>query len=121
MAVHNDPGSKASPNLLSAVSAVITGSALDCRHCGNGGYLFWQMPTADDPQDASAIASFEASHDCTAWMTVGTYTATATLTGTAQHVGHFPYVRGNVIAVYYATAQFSATGAVSMHWSPILG
>ena len=115
MAVYTNPGDTP---LLSAVSAVITGSARDCRHCGNYGLLFWQMPTATDPYDASAVANFEVSQDMTAWMIEKIVTATASLTGTAYLEGYYPYVRGNVTHVWYDTAKESATGAITLHWTP---
>ena len=121
MAILNNPGDKAHPNLLSAISAVITGAALDCRHVGPEAYL-WYRQALTGGKGESAVFNVEASHDKTAWMVVSTFTATATLTGSAQYVGYFPYVRGNVVHVYTATgAGGTATGSIDAHWYPRIG
>ena len=121
MPILNNPGDKSHPNLLSAISAVVTGAPLDCRHVGPEAYL-WYRQAITGNKGESAVFNVETSHDKTAWMVIATYTATATLTGTAQHVGYFPYVRANVINVWTPTgAGGSATGSVDVHWSPRIG
>ena len=95
--------------LLSAVSAEDTGAAMDCRACANYGYLYYQA------SGQSAIFNVEASHDGDSWMTVATYTATATQEGTAQYAAYYPYVRGNVAELYSGAGK---TGVIWAYYAP---
>lgn len=109
MAVLNNPAGY----LVSAVQAQRTGSALDCRHCGGGAYLWYQA------SGQSAVFNIEVSHDLTAWMVLDTLTATATQTGTAQYIGVLPYVRANITKAYTGTGgATSGTAMLWAHWSP---
>ena len=98
-------------------SSMITegaGQTMDCRHALNHGLLTYQA------SGQSAIFEFQESNIDSGWMTVATYTATATQTGTAQLAGFFPYVRCNVTELYTATATTTATAHLWVHWSPVL-
>jgi len=93
---------------ISGLSAAQTGSALDTRACYNYGYLFYKASAE------SGIFNLEGAHDLTAWMVIGTYTATATQTGTAQIAGYFPYVRANLTSVFSGASK---TGIVWVHYA----
>lgn len=96
--------------LSSAQSAEGTGRyVMDARHCKNFGYLFYQAA------GHSAIFSLQASHDQTAWLTIATYTATATQTGTAQIAGFYPYIRSTVTECYSAAG---GTGTLDVFYAP---
>jgi hypothetical protein len=100
--------------LVSGQSAEGTGGViLPTFNAANYGYLWYQA------SGESAIFNLEASHDSTGWLIVATYTATATLTGTAQIAGMFPYLRANVTELYTATgAGGTATGVLWAHFTP---
>lgn len=109
MTVHTNPAGY----LFSATVAEGTGAAVDCRHCADYGYL-WYVTSAQ-----SAIFNVEASFNTTAWNIVSTYTAVSAVTATAQIVGYYPYVRGNISKLYSGTGgDSSATARVWLHWSP---
>lgn len=105
MTVHTQPAGF----LLSGFSAQGTGSAWDCRHCPDYGYLWYQM------SGQSGVFTLQASHDLTAWHDVLKLTATATQTGTAQIVGYYPYLRASAGPMYTGTGgALSATAALWM-------
>jgi len=102
MPIYSDPACF----LLSGASAGGPGpTAIDGRAVKPYGYLFYQASAQ------SGVFSVQASHDRTAWLTVATYTATATQTGTAQLSGHYPYLRATVDALY------SGAGKTGMLWA----
>lgn len=94
--------------LLNSAAASGAGAAFDTRNTHNYGYLWYATPAA------SAIVKVEASHDSSAWMTVGIYTATST-PATAQLAGYFPYVRGAVNACYSGGGN---TGYARLFYAP---
>src|SRR3972149_2321556 len=99
--------------LLSAFSAQGTGSAFDCRAMRDYGYLWYQM------SGQSGVFAVQASHDLTAWHAIQAFTATATETGTAQLIGHFPYVRASAGPMYTGTGgALSATATLWLPYSP---
>lgn len=103
--------------LTSASAAGISSEALDCRTNANYGFLFYQGTPSNKGE--SATFALQASPNGTLWITVARYTATATLTATAQIAGYLPYVRALVENVYTATgAGGTATGAVSVFYAP---
>lgn len=109
MTVHTHPAGY----LLSAYSAQGTGSARDCRHCADYGYLWYQM------SGQSGVFTLQASHDAAIWQNVITLTATATQTGTAQIVGYYPYVRASAGPMYTGTGgALSATATLWLAYSP---
>jgi hypothetical protein len=114
MAVHINRGAY----LLSAVSANATsGTALDCRLCANYGLLFYKGTPGNKGE--SATFKLEASPNGTDWTTVAIYTASGTLTGTAQITGYLPYVRAQTISCWTATgAGGTATGAATVYYAP---
>jgi hypothetical protein len=104
--------------LLSAVSAKdVSGTALDCRVCANYGFLFYKGTPGNKGE--SATFNLQGSPDGTHWTTIAKYTATGTLSATAQIAGYLPYVRAVTVEVYTATgAGGTATGAVSVFYAP---
>ena len=96
--------------LLSGKAANGVGSAFDMRGALPAAYLVYACA------GNSAIFNLEASHDSTGWLTVATYTATATQTGSAQITGFFPYVRGNAVGIYSAAG---GSAQLTMHYSPV--
>lgn len=105
--------------LVSGISAQVTGAMIDTRAAKNYGYLVY---TCSGTGAESAIFSLQASHNVTGWMTVATYTATATQTGTAQIAGYFPYMRVNISKVYSGTGGAdNGKGTLWVHYSPGMG
>lgn len=100
--------------LVSGVSAQGTGSGFNTRATLNFGYLFYQCSGAGGAA-GSAVFQLEASHDSTIWLVDSVYTATATMTATAQVDKFFPYIRANVTKVYSGAG---GTGQVWVHYSP---
>lgn len=104
--------------LLSAVSAnAKSGTALDCRPCANYALLFYKGTPGNKGE--SATFKLEASPNGADWTTVAIYTASGTLSATAQIAGYLPYVRAQTISVWTATgAGGTATGAVTVFYAP---
>lgn len=114
MGVHIDKGAWL---LTSASAANVSGTALDCRANANYAFLFYQGTSGNKGE--SATFNLQASPNGTLWTTVAKYTATATLSATAQIAGYLPYVRAAVVEVWTATgAGGTATGAVSVFFMP---
>lgn len=84
-------------NLLQDATASGAGSAIDCRHAANYGFLAYHTP-AD-----SALLVVEASHDATGWFTHSTVTATTT-SASAQISDYLPFVRAGVDTRYGAAS-----------------
>ena len=101
--------------LLSGVTTVITGAAMDCRRGTNYGALFYQCSASGGGAGGSAVFNLEASWDTTAWMIDSVYTATATQSGSAQVNRFFPYMRGNVVTSY---AGAGGTGQLWVVYHP---
>jgi len=114
MPVHIDRGAY----LLSAVSAnARSGATLDCRLCGNYGLLFYKGTPGNKGE--SATFKLEASPNNIDWTTVGVYTASGTLSATAQISGYLPYVRAQTVSCWTATgAGGTATGAATVYYAP---
>ena len=96
--------------LLSA-SPSGTGAPLDNRATLPYGYLLYNTVAA------SAVITMQASINTTGWMDIVTFTASAN-TGTAQHSGFYPYVRGVVNLVYSGAGN---TGFANLYFAPGMG
>lgn len=95
--------------LLSGLSASgQAGGVMDTRACRNYGFLHHAT------QAHSANFTHQGSFDGSAWVNIGTYTASPT-TGTAQTVGYFPYQRAVINLVYSGS---NLTAAPFVHLSP---
>jgi len=103
--------------LTSASAEGVSGATMTANFCQNYGLLFYQGTPGNKGE--SATWNLQASPDGALWTTVATYTATATLSATAQVAGFYPYLRAATVKVYTATgAGGTATGAVSVYYAP---
>lgn len=98
--------------LISGVSASAVGRVFDTRLANNYAYLYYSGG------GNSAIFDLQASHDATAWMVAGTYTATAGGQGTAQIAAYYPFVRVNARLMYSAAG---GSAKLAVYYAPGLG